>query len=206
MLLRKRGGVKMNIIRELRKQKDLSQSELAALCNVHQTAVSQWENGRTSPDNESLKILAGVLGVSVGTLIGGEDIGSTVLVPVLGYVRAGIPMEAVEDILDYEEISADMASRGEYFGLKIKGDSMFPLFQAGDTVIVRRQPDAESGEIAVVLVNGNDATVKKLIKKDTSIVLVSENSAYEPMIFTKPEIEALPVTVIGKVVELRRKF
>ncbi len=196
----------MNIIRELRKQKGLSQNELASLCNVHQTAVSQWENGRTSPDNDSLRILAGVLGVSVGALIGGEDIGGTVLVPVLGYVRAGIPMEAVEDILDYEEISADMASRGEYFGLKIKGDSMFPLFQAGDTVIVRRQPDAESGEIAVVLVNGNDATVKKLIKKDTSILLVSENSAYEPMMFTKNEIETLPVTIIGKVVELRRKF
>ena len=196
----------MNIIRELRKQKGLSQSELAKLCCVHQTAVSQWENGRTSPDNESLKILAGVLGVSVGALIGGEDIGSTVLVPVLGYVRAGIPMEAVEDILDYEEISAEMASRGEYFGLKIKGDSMFPLFQAGDTVIVRSQPDAESGEIAVVLVNGNDATVKKLIKKDTSILLVSENSAYEPMVYSKKEIETLPVTIIGKVVELRRKF
>ncbi len=196
----------MNIIRELRKQKGLSQSELAALCNVHQTAVSQWENGRTSPDSDSLLILAGVLGVSVGTLIGGEDIGGAVLVPVLGYVRAGIPMEAVEDILDYEEISADMASRGEYFGLKIKGDSMLPLFQAGDTVIVRRQPDAESGEIAVVLVNGNDATVKKIIKKDTSILLVSENSAYEPMMFTKDEIENLPVTIIGKVVELRRKF
>lgn len=196
----------MNIIRELRKQKGLSQSELAALCNVHQTAVSQWENGRTSPDNDSLRILAGVLGVTVGALIGGEDIGGTVLVPVLGYVRAGIPMEAVEDILDYEEISADMASRGEYFGLKIKGDSMFPLFQAGDTVIVRHQPDADSGEIAVVLVNGNDATVKKLIKKDTSILLVSENSAYEPMMFSKSEIESLPVTIIGKVVELRRKF
>ncbi|MBR6784844.1 MAG: helix-turn-helix domain-containing protein [Clostridia bacterium] len=196
----------MNIIRELRKQKGMSQNELAQRCNVHQTAVSQWENGRTSPDNESLKILAGVLGVSVGTLIGGEDIGSTVLVPVLGYVRAGIPMEAVEDILDYEEISAEMASRGEYFGLKIKGDSMFPLFQAGDTVIVRRQPDAESGEIAVVLVNGNDATVKKIIKKDTSLLLVSENSAYEPMVFSKSEIENLPVTIIGKVVELRRKF
>lgn len=196
----------MNIIRELRKQKGLSQSELAAICCVHQTAVSQWEKGRTSPDNESLKLLASALGVSVGTLIGGEDIGGTVLVPVLGFVRAGIPMEAVEDILDYEEISADMAARGEYFGLKIKGDSMFPMFQAGDTVIVRRQPDAESGEIAVVLVNGNDATVKKLIKKDTSILLVSENSAYEPMIFSKEEIENLPVTVIGKVVELRRKF
>ena len=196
----------MNIIRELRKQKGMSQSELAKRCNVHQTAVSQWENGRTSPDNESLKILAGILGVSVGTLIGGEDIGSTVLVPVLGYVKAGIPMEAVEDILDYEEISAEMASRGEYFGLKIKGDSMFPLFQAGDTVIVRLQPDAESGEIAVVLVNGNEATVKKIIKKDTSIMLVSENTSYEPLVFSKAECEALPVYVLGKAVELRRKF
>jgi repressor LexA len=173
---------------------------------VHQTAVSQWEKGRTSPDSESLRILSSVLGVSVGQPIGGEDIAGNVLIPVLGYVRAGIPMEAVEDILDYEEISADMASRGEYFGLKIKGDSMYPLFQAGDTVIIRRQPDAENGEIAVVLVNGNDATVKKLIKKDTSIVLVSENSAYEPMIFSKEEIETLPVTIVGKVVELRRKF
>lgn len=196
----------MNIIKELRKQKGFSQSELAALCNVHQTAVSQWENGRTSPDSESLRIISSVLGVSVGRLIGGEELDGKTLVPVLGYVRAGIPMEAVEDILDYEEISAEMAARGEYFGLKIKGDSMYPMFHAGDTVIVRRQPDVESGEIAVVLVNGNDATVKKLIKKDTSVLLVSENTAYEPMIFDKSEIEALPVTVVGKVVELRRKF
>ena len=196
----------MDIIKELRKQKGLSQRELAQLCNVHQTAVSQWEKGRTSPDSESLKILSSVLGVSVARLIGGEDIDSKTLIPVLGFVRAGIPMEAIEDILDYEEISAEMASRGEYFGLKIKGDSMHPLFQAGDTVIVRRQPDVDSGEVAVVLVNGNDATVKKLIKKDTSILLVPENSAYEPMIFDKNEIASLPVTIVGKVVELRRKF
>jgi repressor LexA len=83
---------------------------------------------------------------------------------------------------------------------------MFPLFQAGDTVIVRRQPDAESGEIAVVLVNGNDATVKKIIKKDTSILLVSENSVYEPMVFGYGEFYNLPVTVFGRVIELRRRF
>ena len=201
-----RRGKKVDIIKELRKQKGLSQRELAQLCNVHQTAVSQWEKGRTSPDSESLKILSSVLGVSVARLIGGEDIDSKTLIPVLGFVRAGIPMEAIEDILDYEEISAEMASRGEYFGLKIKGDSMHPLFQEGDTVIVRRQPDVDSGEVAVVLVNGNDATVKKLIKKDTSILLVPENSAYEPMIFDKNEIAYLPVTIVGNVVELRRKF
>lgn len=196
----------MKILKELRKQKGLSQSELARLCSVHQTAVSQWENGRTSPDSESLLVLSKVLGVSVGKLIGGEDLESRITVPVLGYVRAGIPMEAIEDILDYEEISAEMASRGEYFGLKVKGDSMFPMFREGDTVIVRCQSDAESGDIAVVLINGNDAVVKKLIKKDTGIMLVSENSNYEPMYFSRKETESLPVTVVGKVVELRRKF
>lgn len=196
----------MDIIRELRKQRGLSQRELAELCNVHQTAVSQWENGRTSPDSESLIILSKALGVSVGRLVGGEEYEGKVTIPVLGYVRAGIPMEAIEDILDYEEISSDTASRGEYFGLKIRGESMFPLFREGDTVIVRRQPDVENGEIAVVLVNGNDAAVKKLIKKDTGIMLVSENPAFEPMFFTNDEIASLPVTVVGKVTELRRKF
>ncbi len=196
----------MEIIKELRKQKNLSQRELAELCHVHQTAVSQWEKGKTSPDNNSLLTLSKIFGISVGKLIGSEDFDEKITIPVLGYVRAGIPMEAIEDILDYEEISADIASKGEYFGLKIKGDSMFPLFRDGDTVIVRRQPDIENGEIAVVLVNGNDATVKKIIKKDTGIMLVPENPAYEPMFYMNEDIISLPVTIVGKVTELRRKF
>ncbi len=193
-----------NIIKKLRIQRGLSQRELAQLCGVHQTAVSQWENGRTTPDTECCRLLARALDISVDRLMGGE--GDTIKIPVLGYVRAGIPMEAVEDILDYEEIPRSMAARGEFFGLKIRGDSMYPLFHPDDTVIIRRQPDVESGEIAVVLINGNDAVVKKLIKKDTSVILVSENSAYEPMIFSKDDILSLPVTVVGKVAELRRKF
>lgn len=196
----------MEIIKELRKQKGLSQRELAEICNVHQTAVSQWEKGKTSPDSESLLILSKALGVSVGRLIGGEEYEGKVTIPVLGYVRAGIPMEAIEDILDYEEISADTASKGEYFGLKIRGDSMYPLFRENDTVIVRSQPDVASGEIAVVLVNGFDATVKKIIKKDTGIMLVPENPDFEPMYYTNDEIQNKPVTIIGKVTELRRKF
>ena len=192
------------IIKELRKKKGLSQRELAALCSVHQTAVSQWENGRTSPDMAAYRRLSKVLGVSLDCLTGTG--GSSVMIPVLGYVRAGLPAEAIENVLDFEEISAETAARGEYFGLKISGDSMAPLFQPGDTVIVRRQPDVDSGEIAVVLVNGDDAVVKKLIKKDTRVVLVSENSAYEPMIFSSKEIAALPVVILGKVTELRRKF
>lgn len=196
----------MNIIKELRLKNGYSQKRLAELCDVHQTAVSQWENGRTAPDSESVLVLSRVLGVSADVILGNELQENKVLVPVLGYVKAGVPAQAVEDVLGYEEISAELAGRGKYFGLKINGDSMFPLFHPDDTVIVRCQPDAESGDIAVVHVNNEEAVVKKLIKKDTSLLLVSENSSYEPMIFTKEEVNSLPVTVIGKVVELRRKF
>ena len=76
----------------------------------------------------------------------------------------------------------------------------------GDTVIISRNKPYDNGDIVAVAVGANDVTLKRIIKKDTSILLVSENSAYEPMMFTKSEIESLPVTIIGKVVELRRKF
>lgn len=196
----------MNIIKELRRDKGYSQRRLAQLCSVHQTAVSQWETGRTVPERETLITLSQVLGVSVDTILGNGELEDKALIPVLGYVRAGVPAQAVENVLEYEEMSSSLAGRGEYFGLKIRGDSMFPMFHPDDTVIVRRQPDAESGDIAVVHIGNEDAVVKKLIKKDTSIALVSENSFYEPMLFTKEEVASLPVTVIGKVVELRRKF
>ncbi|MBQ4625728.1 MAG: helix-turn-helix domain-containing protein [Clostridia bacterium] len=196
----------MNIIKELRRDKGYSQRRLAQLCSVHQTAVSQWETGRTVPERETLITLSQVLGVSVDTILGNGELEDKALIPVLGYVRAGVPAQAVENVLEYEEMSSSLVGRGEYFGLKIRGDSMFPMFHPDDTVIVRRQPDAESGDIAVVHIGNEDAVVKKLIKKDTSIALVSENSFYEPMLFTKEEVASLPVTVIGKVVELRRKF
>ncbi len=196
----------MSVIKELRLKKGYSQKKLAELCDVHQTAVSQWENNRTAPDSESVIVLSRVLGVSADVILGNSSQENKVLVPVLGYVKAGVPTQAVEDIIGYEEIGGELAGRGKYFGLKINGDSMFPLFHPDDTVIVRCQPDAESGDIAVVHVNNEEAVVKKLIKKDTSILLVSENSAYEPMVFSSEDVVNLPVTVIGKVVELRRKF
>lgn len=174
-----------NIIRTLRKQRGFSQRELAELCSVHQTAVSQWENGRTSPDVDGYRKLAKALGVSLDCLADG---GNTT-VPVLGYVRAGIPMEAIENVLGFEEIGADMASRGEYFGLKVSGDSMAPLFQPGDTVIVRRQPDVDSGEIAVVLVNGDDAVVKKVIKKTQASCLCLKTRRMSLLFF---QVKRLP--------------
>ena len=197
----------MDIIKELRLKRGITQSELAKLCSVHQTAVSQWEKGRTLPDKQTLLKLSDIFGVSVDFLIGkGEPSVKKNLVPVLGYVRAGSPIEAHEEILEYVEIPDGMAATGEYFGLKVKGDSMTPKICPDDTVIIRRQDYIESGEVGVVLIGNMDATVKKVIKKGTSLTLVPFNSSYEPMIFTPEEIVTLPVRIIGKVVELRRSF
>ncbi len=128
-----------------------------------------------------------------------------VRVPVLGRVAAGIPISAIEDIIDYEEISEKMAHTGTFFALKIKGYSMEPKIENGSIVIVRQQEDVESGSIVIALVNGDDAVCKKLIKSKNGLSLVSLNPAYDPMIFTNSEVDSLPVKIIGKVVEIRTK-
>ena len=196
----------MDIIKELRLSKGITQTELADLCGVHQTAVSQWEKGRTLPDKQTLVKLSDIFDVSVDLLMGKPSASKKKLIPVLGYVRAGKPIGAYEDVLDYVEISDEMAATGEYFGLRVTGDSMAPKICPDDTVIIHKQDYIENGEIGVVLINDLDATVKKVIKKGTSLTLVPFNSSYEPMIFTPEEIVTLPVRIIGKVVELRRSF
>ena len=127
-------------------------------------------------------------------------------IPVLGSVAAGIPIEAIEDILDYEEISEDMARRGQYFGLKIKGSSMEPRIKEGDVVIVRKQPEVESGDVAIVLVNGDSATCKKVVINEGGLTLIPVNPTYEPQFYSADQVANLPVRIIGKVVELRGKF
>lgn len=117
----------MNIIKRLRIRKGLTQAELAEICSVHQTAVSQWENGRTLPDKQTLIKLSDFFGVSVDMLMGVEGtLEKKNYIPVLGYVRAGTPIEAVENILGYEEITTEMAVSGQFFALKVRGDSMTP--------------------------------------------------------------------------------
>lgn len=128
------------------------------------------------------------------------------LIPVLGTVVAGIPLEAVEEILDWEEISVKLARTGEFFGLQIKGDSMSARMIEGDVVIVRQQSDADTGDIVIAKVNGDDACCKKLIKNKDGITLQSLNPNYAAMYYNFNEMGQIPVTIIGKVVELRGKF
>ena len=128
-------------------------------------------------------------------------------IPVLGRVQAGIPIDAQEEVLDWEEIAPQMALSGDYFALQVRGDSMEPKFSEGDVVIVRQQDDAESGDIVIAMVNGNDATIKKLMKYENGgIALVASNPLYQPLHFSDQEIVDMPVAIIGKVVELRAKF
>ena len=200
----------LNRIKELRKQHHLTQKQLSEKLFIDQTAISCWERGKTNPDFENQQKLADIFGVSIDYLLGRNDLTEnkkSFKIPVLGYVAAGIPIEEIENILDYEELNAaDYSPNYTYFGLKIKGDSMFPRIQAGDVVIVRKQSDVESGEIAIVRVNGDEATCKQLKKHEEGITLISFNPQYSPMFFTWKEVENTPVEVIGKVVELRGKF
>lgn len=200
----------MNRIKELRLSKAIKQVDFAKMLGVSQATVSGWESEKYQPDRDTLIKMASYFDVSVDYLIGNSPVKKEkkkgVQIPVLGEVRAGYPMEAVENIIDYEEIDEEMARRGEFFALRIKGDSMEPKFSEGDVVIVRKQETADSGDIVVALVNGDSATIKKLKRHQNGITLVPSNSAYEPMYYSNEEIMELPVNILGKVVELRAKF
>lgn len=202
-------------LKKLRIQYKLTQEELAQKIGIAKSTISMYENGKRQPNFETAEIIADFFNVNMDNLIRREEIEGLidipeattgVMIPVLGYVRAGVPMTAVENIIDYEEISKEDAAKGEHFGLVVKGDSMEPRFAEGDVVIVRKQETVENGEIAVVLVNGDDATVKKFYRSDNGIKLVSTNPTYDPFFFTPDEVDSLPVQVIGRVVELRAKF
>ena len=112
----------------------------------------------------------------------------------------------IEDIIDYEDISPEMFNNGkEYFALKIKGNSMAPKYLSGDVIIVRKQDNCESGQDCVVAVNGNDATFKKVIKKEDCIILQPINTVeFETALYNNQQIETLPVRILGIAVEIRR--
>ena len=217
-------------INQIMKEKRLRQIDVLNLAKPFQekfnikfskSHLSQYVNGKSNPDNEKIFLLSKVFGVTEAWLLGYDvpryerleeakinepQTQQGLQIPVLGTVAAGIPISAVEDILDYEEVPQSWENQGEFFGLRIKGDSMQPKMDDGDVVIVRQQSDANSGDTVIALVNGDDATCKKLQKTENGIMLVSTNPNYLPMFFTNEEIVTKPVVILGKVVELRSKF
>ena len=198
-----------NILYTLRKEKGLTQEKVAQYLNTVHSSYNRMENNDVERISSDYLIkLAKLYNVSVDYLLGQEQIKKEkgISIPVLVIIPAGIPIEAIEDIIDYEEIPQEMAKTGEFFGLKVKGDSMAPRIQNGDVVIVRKQDNCETGDVCVVMVNGFDATLKQVKKDYNGITLVPFNDEYRSMFYSNKDIQELPVRILGKVVELRGKF
>ncbi len=214
----------------LMEERELKQAELAKMSGVRASSISDYLTGKYKPKQDNIDLIARALSVSPAWLMGYDDKKESsrispaapqdapaplssdrrkiARIPVLGRVAAGIPIEAIENIEDYEEryISV-LEDPHDYFALRIVGHSMEPRIWDGDVVIVHKQDDVDSGQIAVVLVNGDDATVKQLKKSSSGITLIGLNpTVYSPHFYTADEVISLPVRILGLVVEVRGKL
>ena len=205
-------------MRYLRKKREWSQDYVAEKLGYKSyTTIQKWEMGVSEPSLKKMGQLANLCSVDIDDLMNVDleaaehddsitQKKNSVTINVLGRVAAGLPIEAIENIIDTEEISTEAARTGEFFGLQIHGRSMEPRMCEGDVVIVRKQDDAETGDVVIITVNGTDATCKRLKKYRDGIELIPINPSFETMFFTNEEIVKKPVRVVGKVVELRAKL
>lgn len=200
----------MKNLATLRKKAGLTQMQFAKKIGVSTSSVAMWETGQRKPDYPTITQLCDFFSVTFEQLLGiptnVRPLEEGVDVPVLGYVRAGMPTNETANVLGYEKISYQLSLTGEFFALKIQGNSMEPKISEGDIVIVRKQNTVESGRIAVVLVGQEEVTVKKVIMQKNGITLVPTNPDYTPLYYSPLECANLPVTIIGVVVELRARF
>lgn len=214
-----------NIIKNFREKNNMSLRDFAKRCDLSYSYIGMLEKGtRYGTDKEITPTLDALYKLAKGMNMDIDDLFSSISaininlkniapeydkqteIQIYGTIPAGIPMEMIEDIIDTEEISAEMLKGDKkYFGLKIKGDSMYPEYLNGDTIILQKVDDCENGQDCVVMINGNDGTFKRVFKNENGIVLQPLNSNYQPQVFTNEDIKKLPVKIIGKVVELRRK-
>jgi repressor LexA len=210
-------------LRRLRQEHDKGLKEVAAWCGLSLSSIAKYEKGERTPNPDVVSKIAEKFDVSTDYLLGRDDSPRktairhipyasvphiTYRIPVLGRVAAGEPIYADEDIIGYERIDEKFANDGyDYFALRIAGQSMEPSILDGDTVIVRRQDFIEDGQIAVVLIDGEDATVKEVKTVSDGIMLIAHNPAvFSPRVFTKEEIESKPVQIIGRVIQSIRRF
>ena len=199
-------------LKKLLTEHELTQHQLSKILNVSESTVGKWILEKSLPRMGVIQKLSEYFNVPKSYFLERQDdpeksITKGVRIPILGRVVAGIPLEAITDIEGYEEITPKMASLGEYFALKIRGHSMEPQILDNDVVICKCQSDVESGDIAIILVNGDEATCKQIKKSQEGVTLIGFNPlVYPPHFYSNKEIEELPVNVIGKVVELRRSL
>lgn len=192
-------------IKKLREKYEISQKELADKLQLSRAAITLYEQNKREPNITTLNKLAEIFYCSVDDIVSGGD-PRYITIKVYGFIPAGIPLECIEDIIGTEDLSMDMVdSDKQYFGLKIKGDSMEPEYLNNDIIILEKCSDAENGSDCVVMVNGYEGTFKRIKKSSSGITLLPLNKKYKPMEYSVQDIQNLPIRIIGKVVELRRR-
>jgi repressor LexA len=190
-------------------EKDKTQQDMCNDLGWKKGTVSAWVNGTRMPKMDKIDIMCKYFGCERDDLLFDAKemkMMRSVSIPVYARVAAGIPLEASEEIVDREEIPKKWTEFGDYYGLRIRGDSMQPRIEEGDVVIVRKQSTADDGQTVIAIVNGNDAVCKKLKVYKDGIALVSNNPIYAPMYFSASDTQDIPVRIIGRVVEIRGKL
>ena len=201
--------------------RNLKPVELSEKTGIDKSKISSYMSGRYKAKQDGVYLLAQALQVNEAWLMGldvsmekeiniytTDKLGNSVIpIPILGTVKAGYNYLAQENWIGTIDVETSLVGNGdEYFALKVHGDSMFPVLIENDVVIIKKQSDFETGDIVVAIINGNEATIKKGKKSDSSILLQPLNTAYEPLIFTKEEMKSIPVTIVGIVKQLKRIF
>ena len=201
----------------LRTKYNLTQEQLANKINSTRSTVNNWENEISEPNLDMIRKLTETFNIKDNIVF--EDLKSkyntsfidldedTINIPVLGRIPAGIPFEAIEDVVKYIDIPKEWTyGNKEYFGLLIDGNSMFPKYQNGDIVIFQKCEDHTkcNNKDCAVMVNGNDATFKKFIFNNNGVILQPYNMEYETKSFTQEEVQELPIKLVGFAVQIRR--
>lgn len=200
-------------LRRRRKELGLTLAELAEKVGLRDATIQRYESGEIQNiKKDTVLRLAEALDCSPGFLMGWTEpvqkapAEALVKIPVLGVIPAGVPIEAVEDIIGYEEIPASYCAGGdEYFALKLKGNSMFPEYHSGDVVILKHRPTCDSNDDCAVIIGDGDATFKRVVRQKNGIMLKPLNPSFDTLFFTNEEIASLPVRVLGVFKELRRR-
>ncbi len=208
-----------NKIRSFREQKNLTQEEVAEYLNTTPQTISRYEIGDRKTNQDVLFKLAEYFKVSINDFfpplsfdnanIINIDNNNIIKIPVYGTIKAGIPIESQSDIIEYVDIPEEWAKGGKkFYGLKVSGDSMFPKYQDGDTVIFEQNDDFESynGKDVAVMINGTESTFKRILVNEQSIILQPYNTSYDIMMFSKEQVEQLPIKVVGIAREKRTKI
>lgn len=193
------------IFEDLLKQKGITAYRVAKDTGINYQIFSDWKRGKSKPKHDKILKIAKYLGVSDDYLEGLQEQNETTVttkLPILGYVPCGIPIEEVENVIGYVNVSPRIDK--EHFGLIAKGDSMFPKIEEGDLLIIHYTSNVPNGKIAIVKVNGDEATCKKIIFNENGLTLIPLNNRYDPIYFSKEQVEALPVCIVGEVQEVRR--